>query len=178
MAFLTVSTDRLTVRPFTTDLFEQWSDMRTSIGHNQYLKAYRRRADADRLQQEFGQRLANREFGAEPLYLAITNEDTLVGELILYPARNWTVYLSWIARPGFERKGFMVEAVAGAVDTLFKVATHRVVAAISPANDRSRNLAQKVGFRHESTALQVEQIGVRWSDLEYWALLPEDRIHA
>ena len=51
---------------------------------------------------------------------------------------------------------------------------HRVQPAIMPRNARSRRVIEKVGFRHEGTALRYLKIAGVWEDHDIFALTRED----
>ncbi|MCW3012867.1 MAG: family N-acetyltransferase [Solirubrobacterales bacterium] len=51
---------------------------------------------------------------------------------------------------------------------------HRVQPAIMPRNARSRRVVEKVGFRHEGTALRYLKIAGVWEDHDIFALTRED----
>lgn len=51
---------------------------------------------------------------------------------------------------------------------------HRVQPAIMPRNARSRRVVQKVGFRHEGTALRYLKIAGIWEDHDIFALTREE----
>lgn len=51
---------------------------------------------------------------------------------------------------------------------------HRIQPAIMPRNARSRRVVEKVGFRHEGTALRYLRIAGVWEDHDIFALTRED----
>jgi ribosomal-protein-alanine N-acetyltransferase len=70
----------------------------------------------------------------------------------------------------------MTEGLADLLPQLFEdKRVHRIVASIQPHNTRSRNLAARLGFRYEGTAVSSLRLADgTYSDVEYWALTEDD----
>jgi len=86
-----------------------------------------------------------------------------------------SAYLGYQIGEPFARHGYMTEALRLAVEFAFReLRLHRVEANIQPANDASRALVRRAGFRREGLSRRYLKIGGRWRDHERWTLLAED----
>jgi ribosomal-protein-alanine N-acetyltransferase len=84
-------------------------------------------------------------------------------------------YLSFYGFAPFVRKGYMTEAVDLALRHAFRsMGLHRVEANLQPANERSRALVERLGFRLEGFSPRYLKVAGRWTDHERWALLAEE----
>lgn len=80
----------------------------------------------------------------------------------------------WIGAP-HARQGYMSEALQLALAHAFDgLGLHRVEANLLPANEASRALVRRAGFRQEGLSLRYLRIAGRWEDHERWALLAEE----
>jgi ribosomal-protein-alanine N-acetyltransferase len=69
----------------------------------------------------------------------------------------------------------MTEALSGVVEVAFaQLDLHRLEANIQPANQSSRALVQRLGFRLEGLSARYLFIDGAWRDHERWALTVED----
>jgi ribosomal-protein-alanine N-acetyltransferase len=84
-------------------------------------------------------------------------------------------YLGYYAFAGSEGRGLMTEALSGVVEVAFtQLDLHRLEANIQPANQSSRALVQRLGFRLEGLSARYLLIDGAWRDHERWALTVED----
>ena len=80
----------------------------------------------------------------------------------------------WIGER-FSRQGYMFNAVCALVPFIFgTLGLHRIEAACLPANEPSRSLLAKAGFREEGVALRYLQINGEWRDHVLFALLSDE----
>ena len=69
-------------------------------------------------------------------------------------------------------KGFMTEALRRAIAYVFdELKLHRIEANIMPRNDRSRRVAEKLGFAEEGLAHKYLKIDGAWEDHIHYVLL-------
>ena len=82
----------------------------------------------------------------------------------------------WLA-PGLQGRGLMTRAVAAYLDAAFGPwRLHRMELRAAVGNERSRAVAERLGFVEEGVARQAERIGERRLDLVVYSLLaPEWR---
>jgi ribosomal-protein-alanine N-acetyltransferase len=84
-------------------------------------------------------------------------------------------FVGYYAFAPHEGHGFMTEALQLVVREAFvTLELHRLEANIQPANEPSRALAQRCGFRLEGFSPRYLRIGGRWRDHERWAITRED----
>lgn len=83
--------------------------------------------------------------------------------------------LGWASFRPHVGAGHLTEGVQMTIRVAFTtLRLHRLEANIQPANQRSRALAQRCGFRLEGFSPRYLKIGGRWQDHERWALLVDD----
>jgi ribosomal-protein-serine acetyltransferase len=81
----------------------------------------------------------------------------------------------WLAHDR-QGRGTMTEAVRAMVDHAFDAwKLNRVELRAAPANEASRYVAQRAGFREEGLLRQAERCGDGYRDLVLHALIAEDR---
>ena len=86
-----------------------------------------------------------------------------------------SAYLGYYAFVSLAGRGYMSEGLALALRWAFgELRLHRVEANIQPANEASRALVRRLGFRREGFSRRYLKITGRWRDHERWALLAED----
>ena len=84
-------------------------------------------------------------------------------------------YLGFYGFAPFVLKGYMTEAVDLALRHAFRsMGLHRVEANLQPANDRSRALVERLGFRLEGFSPRYLKVAGCWRDHERWAVLAEE----
>ncbi len=106
----------------------------------------------------------------------IEHDGTVVGDLgIGLTADAMTASLGYTLARSAQGRGLASEAVAGVVDRLFATGVHRIVAEVDPENRTSARLLERLGFRHEGTAVRAELVRGEWLDNDHFALLAEDR---
>lgn len=83
--------------------------------------------------------------------------------------------LGWASFSGARPRGHLTNGVHMVLEVAFtQLRLHRLEANIQPANERSRQLAIRCGFRQEGFSPRYLQIDGVWCDHERWALLQED----
>lgn len=80
----------------------------------------------------------------------------------------------WVGEP-YARQGYMTDAIKALVPFVFRtLGLHRIEAACLTANDASRSLLLRCGFREEGLARRYLLINGVWSDHLLFALLADD----
>jgi ribosomal-protein-alanine N-acetyltransferase len=83
--------------------------------------------------------------------------------------------MGYYGMAGMNRRGLMKEAVSLVVTHAFRdLGLHRVEANIQPANQPSRSLVQRLGFRQEGFSPRYLKINGEWRDHERWAVLADE----
>lgn len=106
------------------------------------------------------------------VYRVLCAEDGVqCGTIVTHPGSNSSVYITWRLLPEFRGKGLMFDAVAQFLPSLLE-RYHRIVAMIWTTNERSKQLAKRLGFHYEGTAVQLhKRDDGTWQDVEFWALV-------
>jgi ribosomal-protein-alanine N-acetyltransferase len=86
-----------------------------------------------------------------------------------------SAYMGYYGMAGMNGRGLMREAVSLVVTHAFRdLGLHRVEANIQPANQPSRTLVQRLGFRQEGFSPRYLKINGEWRDHERWAVLVDE----
>ncbi len=105
-------------------------------------------------------------------------DDVLLGGITLSNLRRGVAQSAalgyWIGAPHGDQ-GYMTEALAAILEFAFsRIGLHRVEAACLTANEASRRLLLKAGFREEGYARDYLRINGRWQDHQLFAILREE----
>ena len=80
----------------------------------------------------------------------------------------------WIGSP-HGNQGYMTDSLAAVLEFAFsRIGLHRVEAACLPANEASRRLLLRCGFREEGYAREYLRISGRWQDHQLFAILRDN----
>jgi RimJ/RimL family protein N-acetyltransferase len=174
-----IETERLVLRPFTTDDFDS-------------LYAYQSRADVARwllwdarTEEEVRRALAAKIASVaiadegDVLALAITRKDTgaLVGDVILdlVSRDQRTGEIGYIVHPDHQGLGFTTEACREVLRIAFdELGLHRVIGRIEPRNVASGRVLEKLGMRREATFVENEFVKGEWQSELVYALLDRE----
>jgi [ribosomal protein S5]-alanine N-acetyltransferase len=86
-----------------------------------------------------------------------------------------STYLGYYALAPHHARGYMEEGIRLVLQRAFgALALHRVEANIQPANERSRSLVRRLGFRLEGFSPRYLKVGGQWCDHERWAITAEE----
>ena len=108
------------------------------------------------------------------LQLAIClRNDKLIGDMgIHFLEDDAQVEIGYTLSPGYQGKGYALEAAKAVVDYLFvTLKKHRISASVDPENLKSINLLKKLGFRQEGYFKKSLLIHGEWCDDLIFALL-------
>ena len=112
------------------------------------------------------------------LLICRREDDRIVGMANLsqiFRAGFQNAYLGFWAAAEFTGQGYMTEGLRLVLRyTFMTVKLHRLEANVQPANESSKALIKRCGFRYEGFSPRYLKIGGRWRDHERWALLRED----
>jgi [ribosomal protein S5]-alanine N-acetyltransferase len=112
------------------------------------------------------------------LLICRRQDDRIVGMANLsqiFRAGFQNAYLGFWVTAEFTGQGYMTEGLRLVLRYTFEtVKLHRLEANVQPANEPSKALIKRCGFRYEGFSPRYLKIGGRWRDHERWAILRED----
>ena len=105
-------------------------------------------------------------------------DDVLLGGITLSNLRRGVAQSAtlgyWIGSP-YRNQGYMTDSLAVILEFAFsRIGLHRVEAACLPANEASRRLLLRSGFREEGYAREYLRISGRWQDHQLFAILRDN----
>ena len=105
-------------------------------------------------------------------------DDVLLGGITLSNLRRGVAQSAtlgyWIGSP-HRNQGYMTDSLAAILEFAFsRIGLHRVEAACLPANEASRRLLLRSGFREEGYAREFLRISGRWQDHQLFAILRDN----
>ena len=105
-------------------------------------------------------------------------DDVLLGGITLSNLRRGVAQSAtlgyWIGSP-HGNQGYMTDSLAAILEFAFsRIGLHRVEAACLPANEASRRLLLRSGFREEGYAREYLRISGRWQDHQLFAILRDN----
>ena len=105
-------------------------------------------------------------------------DDVLLGGITLSNLRRGVAQSAtlgyWIGSPHCNQ-GYMTDSLAATLEFAFsRIGLHRVEAACLPANEVSRRLLLRAGFREEGYAREYLRISGRWQDHQLFAILRDN----
>ena len=105
-------------------------------------------------------------------------DDVLLGGITLSNLRRGVAQSAtlgyWIGSP-HGNQGYMTDSLAAILEFAFsRIGLHRVEAACLPANEASRRLLLRSGFREEGYARDYLRISGRWQDHQLFAILRDN----
>jgi len=119
-----------------------------------------------------------REDSAYAFFVLRSSDEELLGGCTLSNVRRGVTQccaLGYWVGERFARQGYMSGAVRALIPFVFRtLGLHRIEAACLPANEASKSLLAKAGFRQEGLARRYLQINGDWQDHVLFALLAED----
>jgi RimJ/RimL family protein N-acetyltransferase len=174
-SFLQIATDRLVLRQFTPADAAGLAAYRSepSVARYQSWAAPYPLAAAQRLIEQQAH-LEGPTAGAW-LQIAIALDGDLIGDVAVRLSDDGQIAkIGYTIAPAHQRRGFGAEAVGALVARLFAAGVHRVEASLDARNVASARLLERVGFRHEGTAISAELADGEWCDVAYYASLGDE----
>jgi ribosomal-protein-alanine N-acetyltransferase len=111
-------------------------------------------------------------------HVVARSDDRLLGGIGLNNVRRGVSQSAsvgyWLGEP-YARQGYMTEGLMTVLRFAFdQLALHRIEAACLPANQPSRNLLLKIGFREEGLARKYLRINGAWEDHMLFGILRDE----
>ena len=111
------------------------------------------------------------------LQIAAESDGEVIGDVAVRRSSDGrTARIGYTVAPAHQRRGFGGEAVGAVVARLFESAgeLHRIEASLDARNVASARLLQRLGFRHEGTAISAEFADGEWCDVAHYAILRDE----
>lgn len=170
------------LRPLTMDDYEEWNEIRWR--NNEWLSPWESDDPMHGMSisyEEWMRQLRRNEKNGVGVVFVMEYQGRIVGQIslgaICYGAMRTGVVGYWVDERCAGR-GFAPMAVCLLADwAMFDPSgpqLHRLEIALLPENERSRNVAVKVGARMEGTRHAYMYVNGQWRDHETYALLSED----
>jgi RimJ/RimL family protein N-acetyltransferase len=177
-SFLPIATERLVLRQFTP------ADAAGLAAYRSEPAVARYQSWATPYPVSAAQRLISEQAhldgpkAGEWLQIAITLDSDLIGDVAVRLSDDGHIAkIGYTIAPAHQRRGFGAEAVAALIAHLFEAGIHRVEASLDARNVASARLLERVGFRHEGTAVSAELANGEWCDVAYYAILRDEHEH-
>ena len=174
-SFLPIATDRLVLRQFTP------ADATGLAAYRSEPAVARYQSWATPYPLSAAQRLIDEQShldgptAGEWLQIAIALDGDLIGDVAVRLNDDGHIAkIGYTIAPAHQRRGFGAEAVGAVVARLLEAEVHRVEASLDARNDASARLLDRIGFRHEGTAVSAELADGEWCDVAYYAILRDE----
>jgi RimJ/RimL family protein N-acetyltransferase len=178
----TAATQRMLLRPYTVDDFEEFFDLHRREDVARYLPWTPRDEQAARaaLDRHRDPRIVKDDDGAT---LAAVDRETgrLVGEFVLFlrSREHRRAEIGYVLHPHFAGRGLATEGARHLLALAFgELGARRVVARIDARNVASARVLTKLGMRHEAHLVQNELFKGEWGDEDQFAILREEWVRA
>lgn len=112
----------------------------------------------------------------EPCNIGIEHDGELIGDLYVGLDEHWGVAeIGFTLRPEYQGKGFAFEAASALVaDLIERLGCHRIFGQLSPKNERSAKLLEKLGMHVESVAPKSFWCRGAWDDNMVYAMSDDE----
>ena len=172
-------TERLLLRPFTTDDFEAVFPIHSSADVARYLVWDPRTAAEVREVLERKTRSTRIAVDGDGLSLAIVVEATgdLVGDcsLTLLSRAHRQGEIGFLLHPDHQGHGYATEAAAAILELAFGTyGLHRVHGCVEPRNAASARVLERLGMRHEAHLVENEYVKGEWQSEIIYAILDRE----
>jgi RimJ/RimL family protein N-acetyltransferase len=109
------------------------------------------------------------------LQIAAARDGELIGDVAVRLSDDGlTARIGYTIARAHQRQGLGVEAAGAVVARLFSSRLHRVHASLDARNVASARLLERLGFRHEGTAISAELADGEWCDVAHYAILRDE----
>jgi RimJ/RimL family protein N-acetyltransferase len=171
-------TDRMRLRPYSLEDFEEFHDLHGREDVARYLPWETRDEEASRAALERHQK---RSFEVDGDGISLAGFDVesgrLVGEfvLILRSVQHRGAELGYVLHPDFQGRGLATEGARHILGLAFDdLGLHRVVARLDSRNAASAAVLRRLGMRHEAHLVQNEWFKGEWTDEDDFAMLQHE----
>ncbi len=171
----TAETERMFLRTYTLDDFEEFFDLHRREDVARYLPWHPRDQQAAR---EALQRHQGLEIEVDDQGLTLAGIDKVSGRLvgdfvlILRSVEHQRGEVGYVLHPDFAGRGLATEGASHMLDIAFgRLGLRRVIARIDARNRASARVLSKLGMRHEAHLVENELFKGEWTDEDDFAIL-------
>ncbi|AQP44746.1 GNAT family N-acetyltransferase [Tessaracoccus flavus] len=174
-----IRTDRLLLRPLRTE------DVDVIVAYRNHpavsaLQDWELPVTRDRVERQVAETWVDLEPG-DSRNIGIEFDGELIGDVYVgldehnRPGEDGVAEIGFTLRPEYQGKGCATEAAAAVVDDLVsRLGCHRIVAQLSPQNDASKRVLERLGMRPESLAPKSYWWRGQWDDNLVYAMSADD----
>ncbi|MFJ7299442.1 GNAT family N-acetyltransferase [Streptomyces sp. NPDC099088] len=176
---LPAATERLALRPFTTDDLDDLHAYQSLPDVARHL--FRPPLTRDQCARSLTRRAAGTAWAedGDDLVVAVceTGGTTVVGEIVLRlaSARARQAEIGWVFHPAYAGRGYATEAARATASLAFaELNVHRLFARLDVLNTGSVRVCERLGMRREAHFVENDLDGERWADEYVYATLARE----
>ncbi|MCI0774774.1 MAG: GNAT family N-acetyltransferase [Chloroflexi bacterium] len=177
VGILTIDNE-LRLRPFSDDdqrpMWEAIDEARDYLG--EFLPWVDQQTSFERHSSEFRKRQLERDvFGREATYI-VEYQGKLAGTVGLHrPSPQNSAEIGYWLRKDLQGRGIMTRSVGAVIEmAIVQMGMHRIVIRAGTSNLRSREIPERLGFKHEGTLRDAALVRGEYSDLEVYSILDRE----
>jgi len=178
MSTIIIETNRLHLRPINhsdaVDIFD-YRSLPEVYKYQSWIPTSK--ADVEEFIEQKVEKVPNIPDTWYQLAIISKEHEQLVGDIGIHflDSKDQKVEIGYTLSPKFQGKGYATEAVTGAIDYLFKtLRKESIFASVDPHNQRSINLLERIGMRHESHFRDTFRFSNEWPDDLIYAIFAEE----
>ncbi len=175
MSALTIETERLRIRHFTTDDWKAVHAYTSDAGVMTYVP------EGVMTEEQTKQFIADSMAEDARAYAVdLRATDRLIGHVVFHPWFAPRIYeIGWVFHPRYHGQGYATEAATALLLYGFEtLLVHRVIATCQPQNTPSYRVMEKLGMQREAHFRKCIYRDEKWWDEHLYALLEEEWFNA
>jgi RimJ/RimL family protein N-acetyltransferase len=174
-----LKTDRLILRPCTTDDLDDLYDIQSRPEVTRYLPFDARDRDQVRkwLEDRIQAPLPDQEGGSLTLAVVLPETGAVIGHAVVFmrSREHRQAEIGYIIHPDHSGHGYATEAARVVLRLGFEeFGLHRIVGCIDARNTASARVLERLGMRREAHLVQNEFIKAEWTDEVVYAMLEDE----
>lgn len=172
-----IRTERLILRPFTEDDFDDLFAFHSDPGATRYLYWEPRDRDQTRAAMEKKLRGTHMDEDGSSLEFAVEHEGTVIGDISLFcnSKRQRQGEIGFLFHPAHHGRGFATEASRVVLEVGFSVCGfHRIFGRCDARNAGSFGLMERLGMRREAHFIESELVKGEWTSNYVYAILARE----
>jgi RimJ/RimL family protein N-acetyltransferase len=174
-----ITTQRLTLRPYTSEDFDDLHDIQSRPEVTRYLLfGTRDRAEVRKsLTQKVAAAVLEEEGTSLTLAVVLPETGGVIGDVMLFwrSREHRQGEIGYIFHPDHGGQGYATEAAQVMLRLGFEeLGLHRIIGRVDARNTASARVLQRLGMRHEAHFLQNEIVKGEWTDEIVFAILEDE----